>query len=45
MEIRRRYGTFLEDLPEMLSELRLDEDEMTYNDYTNIVAEWLTMNG
>jgi len=40
--IARRYHEFEADLPGICVELEIDRDELTYNDYTNIVFEWLT---
>ena len=41
-EITRRYGAFRADLPTMCEDMRFDEDELTFNDYTNLVSEWLS---
>lgn len=40
-EIARRYKDFLRDLPEFCQDLKIQPDEMTFTDYTNIVSEWL----
>lgn len=40
-EISRRYRLFKHDLPKLCKEIRIDEDELTFNDYTNIVSDWL----
>jgi len=42
-EIYRRYRLFRKELPELCKEIRIDEDELTFNDYTNIVSDWLSM--
>ena len=40
-EISRRYGLFQSELPEMCQEIKIEQDELTFNDYTNLVSEWL----
>ena len=40
-EISRRYGQFQSELPEMCQVIRTEQDELTFNDYTNLVSEWL----
>ena len=40
-QISRRYASFGNELPKICSELQIDEDELTFNDYANIVSEWL----
>lgn len=40
-EIGRRYELFCERLPEMCADLKIEDDELTFNDYTNLVSEWL----
>lgn len=40
-KIQSRYESFLTDLPEIVSEVGLEVDELTYNDYSNFVSEWL----
>ncbi|MGH7342558.1 MAG: hypothetical protein ACREKH_18900 [Candidatus Rokuibacteriota bacterium] len=40
-EISRRYEEFRGDLPEMCGELKIEEGELTFNDYTSLVSEWL----
>ena len=40
-EICRRYGTFRSELPSLCSDIKIEEDELTFNDYTNIVSVWL----
>jgi hypothetical protein len=44
-EIGRRYELFCKQLPVMCRELRWEEDELTFNDYTNLVSEWLRLVG
>jgi len=43
-EIQRRYRDFRAQLPDLAAALRLTMDELTYNDYSNIVSEWLQEN-
>ena len=40
-EITRRYEAFLNDLPEICRNARLDEDEVTYNDFSVFASDWL----
>jgi hypothetical protein len=40
-EIHRQYRRFIAQLPAICKVLRLKPSEMTYNDFTNIVSEWL----
>ena len=40
-EICRRYSIFRLELPKLCSDIKIDEDELTFNDYTNIVSVWL----
>lgn len=40
-QIQRRYQAFQSDLPQICENLGLEADEVTYNDYTNFVSEWL----
>jgi hypothetical protein len=42
--IAERYERFRAQLPILASELKLAADELTFNDYTWIVAVWLTRN-
>ncbi len=44
-EISRRYALFRGQLPEMCAELKIEDDELTFNDYTNLVSEWLRLVG
>ena len=39
-----RYGCFRADLPSMLEEAEIEEEELVYNDYTGFVVEWLKAN-
>ena len=39
--IEARYANFRHRLPTFCRDLRLDPDELIYNDYTTLVAEWL----
>lgn len=39
--IHKKYRKFVLQLPAICKDLRLKSDEMTFNDYTNIVVEWL----
>ena len=41
-EICRRYSTFRSELPDLCSYIMIEEDELTFNDYTNIVSVWLS---
>lgn len=43
-EILRRYRQFTSYLPVICKRLKLSTDEMTFNDYINIVSEWLKEN-
>jgi len=43
-EIFRRYNKFTSELPAICKGLKLTVDEMTFNDYTDIVSEWLKQN-
>jgi len=43
--IWERYRQFQADLPKLLEEIRVDRSEITYVDYTNLVSEWLKVNG
>ncbi|MBL7221948.1 MAG: hypothetical protein ISS69_17710 [Phycisphaerae bacterium] len=40
-EICRRYRIFRSELPKLCSDIKIEEDELTFNDYTNIVSFWL----
>lgn len=39
-----RYREFREILPELAATLGLEVNEITYNDYSNLVSEWLKQN-
>lgn len=39
-----RYREFRDALPALAAELSLEIEEITYNDYSNIVSEWLKQN-
>lgn len=43
-KILERYEAFKIDLPKIAEDLDLELDELTYNDYTNFVSEWLQEN-
>ena len=43
-KILKRYRSFQSDLPEILNAVGLELDELTYNDYSNFVSEWLQEN-
>lgn len=40
-KILKRYQSFQSDLPEISNTVDLELDELTYNDYSNFVSEWL----
>jgi hypothetical protein len=39
-----RYGAFQSDLPLLCERLQLDREELIFNDYTTLIAEWLKVN-
>lgn len=41
LEIHKRYQRFSQDLSKICRELRLQKTELTFNDYANIVSEWI----
>lgn len=43
-EILRRFTTFETDLPDMCEAIPIELNELTYNDYSNFVSEWLAAN-
>lgn len=43
--IASRYAKFRRDLPGLCLKLRLDLDELTFNDYTWVIRRWLVDNG
>ena len=40
----RRYQTFLRKLPQTAVELRLDAEDLIFNDYATVIARWLEKN-
>ncbi len=42
--IWERYQIFLRDLPQTVVELRLDADDLIFNDYASVIARWLERN-
>jgi hypothetical protein len=40
----KRYELFQSELPLLCEELRLDRDDLIFNDFTTLVAEWLKVN-
>ena len=42
--IWRRYQTFLRKLPQTAAELRLDAEDLIFNDYASVIARWLEKN-
>ena len=42
--IWERYQTFLRDLPQTAEELRLDVDDLIFNDYASVIIRWLERN-
>ena len=42
--IWERYKTFLRDLPQTTEELRLDTEDLIFNDYASVIARWLEKN-
>ena len=43
-EILRRFTQFESELPEMCEAIPIEQEELTYNDYSNFVSEWLAVN-
>jgi uncharacterized protein VirK/YbjX len=43
-EIHKRYETFKRSLPTLCKTVRIEVDELTFNDYATIVSEWLKEN-
>ena len=41
--IWERYQEFMRDLPQLAQECQLEVDELIFNDYTFVLAEWLTI--
>lgn len=44
-KIYKRYELFKRDLPELCNELDIDVGELTFNDFANLVSEWLRTQG
>jgi hypothetical protein len=44
MEIYRRFQLFEQELPALCGELRLQRDELTFNDSASIISDWLRDN-
>ena len=42
--IWERYQTFLRELPQTAEELRLDVEDMIFNDYASVIARWMEKN-
>ena len=42
--IWRRYQTFMRELPQTAEELRLDVEDMIFNDYASVIARWMEKN-
>ena len=42
--MQARHGQFMEVLPEMCDQLRLDRNALIFNDYTTLAAQWLKEN-
>jgi hypothetical protein len=40
----RRFALFQDDLPLLCQRLRLERNELIFNDYTTLIAAWLTQN-
>ncbi len=43
-EILRRYGLFKSELPRLCKKIKLEVEEMIYNDYSNIASLWIIEN-
>lgn len=43
-DIIKRYRLFTDELPSLCDAARVTQTELTYNDYTNFVSEWLKIN-
>jgi hypothetical protein len=43
-QIQKRFEKFNSELPDMCAEIPIELDELTYNDYSNFVSEWLRIN-
>ncbi len=44
MEIYRRFQLFAQDLPALCTELKVQRDELTFNDSASIIDDWLRDN-
>ncbi len=42
--LSRRYDIFLKQLPDICHELELEPEELEFNDFCNVVSDWLTQN-
>ena len=42
--ILSRFTKFESELPEMCKAIPIEQEELTYNDYSNFVSEWLAVN-
>ncbi len=42
--MHRRYGRFRRELPKLCRELKLDLEDLTFNDYIQLVSAWLQEN-
>lgn len=42
--ISRRFHAFESDLPRMCAEVPIEIDELTFNDYSQVISEWLKEN-
>lgn len=40
----RRFALFQDDLPLLCQRLRLERNELIFNDYTTLIAAWLSEN-
>lgn len=45
MVMVERYKRFWRDLPRFSQKFQLDADELTFNDFTTLTAEWQNLNG
>jgi hypothetical protein len=43
-KILNRYYQFVAELPDMCNTIPIDMDELTFNDYTNFIYDWLSNN-
>jgi hypothetical protein len=42
--VAKRYGEFVEQLPELKKNTQLGEDELTFADYVSLLIGWLKQN-